>query len=107
MKYLCDQFPSLLQPGLDIRKIMKNEIFETKIKENEKQVWEALELVVTSFLRNKNDPDYKHIMEDMLEKFHVLRYKMSLKVHFLHSQLDYIPENISAARTRMRDFTKI
>ena len=66
------------------------------MKENEQQAWKAFKLLVTSFMGNKNDPDYKHIVEDMLETFKILGCKMSLKVNFLYPYLDCFPKNLVA-----------
>jgi hypothetical protein len=45
---------------------------------------------------NHKDPNYKQIVEKMLENFIALRCAMSLKVHFLNAHLDYFPENLGA-----------
>ncbi|GBL90588.1 hypothetical protein AVEN_179491-1 [Araneus ventricosus] len=101
-KYLCDQFPGLSETklkegvfiGPDIRKIMKDENFETKMETNERKAWESFKLIITSFLGNKKDPSYKSIVEEMIKNFKILVCSMSLKVHFLDSHLDYFPENL-------------
>ncbi|GBO02470.1 hypothetical protein AVEN_266198-1 [Araneus ventricosus] len=75
-KYFCDQFPGLFEAklkegvfvGPDIRKMMKDEHFETKMETNERKAWESFKLGCS----------------------------MSLKVHFLDSHLDYFPENLVA-----------
>ncbi|GBL92283.1 hypothetical protein AVEN_35833-1 [Araneus ventricosus] len=76
LKYLCHQFPGLSEAklkegafvGPDIRKMMKDENFETKMETNERKAWESFKLGCS----------------------------MSLKVHFLDSHLDYFPENLGA-----------
>ncbi|GBM93275.1 hypothetical protein AVEN_168041-1 [Araneus ventricosus] len=103
-KYLCDQFPGLSEAklkegvfvGPDIRKMMKDEDFETKMKINERKVWESFKLVITSFLVNKKDRNYKSIVEEIIKNVKILGCSMSLKVHFLDSHLDYFPENLGA-----------
>ncbi|GBN09015.1 hypothetical protein AVEN_90926-1 [Araneus ventricosus] len=105
-KYLCDQFPGLSEAklkegvfvGPDTNKIMKDENFETKMERNERKAWESYKLVITSFLENKKDPNYKSIVEEMIQIFKILGCSMSLKVHFLDSHLDYFPENLGAVR---------
>ncbi|GBN24438.1 hypothetical protein AVEN_39044-1 [Araneus ventricosus] len=80
-KYLCDQFPGLSEAklkegvfiGQDIRKIMKDENFETKMVTNERRALESFKLVITSFLGNKKDPNYKSIVEKMIKKFQDFR----------------------------------
>jgi hypothetical protein len=42
------------------------------------------------------DPDYVTIVANMLEKFKVLGYLMSLKINFFNSHLDFFPENLGA-----------
>ncbi|GBN98623.1 hypothetical protein AVEN_35122-1 [Araneus ventricosus] len=80
-KYLCDQFPCLSEAklkegvfmGREIRKIMKDENFETKMETFERKAWESFKLVITSFLGNKKDPNYKSIVEEMIKKFQDFR----------------------------------
>ncbi|GBM06214.1 hypothetical protein AVEN_269619-1 [Araneus ventricosus] len=74
--------------------MMKDENFETKMKTNERKAWESFKLVITSFLGNKKDPNYKSIVEEMIKNFKISGCSMSLKVHFLYSHLDYFPENL-------------
>ncbi|GBM51371.1 hypothetical protein AVEN_110820-1 [Araneus ventricosus] len=103
-KYLCDQFPGLSEAklkkcvfvGSDIRKMMKDEHFETKMETNERKARESFKLVITSFLGNKKDTNYKSIVKEMIKNFKILCCSMSLKVHFLDSQLVYFPENLGA-----------
>lgn len=45
------------------------------------------------FLGNK-DEHYEILVKEMLKNFKVLGCKMSLKLHFLYSHLDYFPENL-------------
>ncbi|GBL88376.1 hypothetical protein AVEN_103032-1 [Araneus ventricosus] len=83
--------------------MMKDENFETKkererdslsFETNERKAWESCKLVITSFLGNKTDPNYKSIVEEMIKNFKILGCSMSLKVHFLYSHLDYFPETL-------------
>ncbi|GFX31975.1 uncharacterized protein TNCV_3408891 [Trichonephila clavipes] len=60
-KYLCEQFHGLpdakLKEGIfvgpDIRKLLKDETFVTKMEMKGKNAWNSFKLVVTSFLGNK------------------------------------------------------
>ncbi|GBL90486.1 hypothetical protein AVEN_179413-1 [Araneus ventricosus] len=61
---------------------------------NEIKACESFKLVITSFLLNKKDPNYKSIVEEMIKNFKILGCSMSLKVHFLDSHLDYFSENL-------------
>lgn len=101
-RYLCGQFPGLSEAklkegifvGPDIRKLMRDPNFEDTIETKEKAAWTSFKLVVTGFLGNKKDPNYKTIVADMLDNFKKLGCNMSIKVHFLHSHLDYFPANL-------------
>ncbi|GBN86854.1 hypothetical protein AVEN_219813-1 [Araneus ventricosus] len=74
--------------------MMKDENVETKMETNERKAWEYFKLVITSFLGNKKDPNYKSIVENMIKNFKIFACSMSLKFPFLDSQSDYFPENL-------------
>ncbi|GFT92768.1 uncharacterized protein TNCV_739561 [Trichonephila clavipes] len=103
-KYLCEQFPGLsdakLKEGIfigpDIRKLLKDETFVTKKEMKEKNAWNSFKLVVTGFLGNKKDSNYKALVAELLQNYKILGCHMSVKVHFLHSHLDYFPETLGA-----------
>ncbi|GFT52492.1 uncharacterized protein TNCV_14681 [Trichonephila clavipes] len=96
-KYLCEQFPGLSNAklkevifvGPDIRKLLKDETFVTKMEMKEKKIaWNSFKLVATVFLGNKKDPNYKALVAELLQNYKILGCNMSVKVHFLHSHLD-------------------
>lgn len=48
-------------------------------------------------LENKSKrPDYKKIVNDMFNNFRKMGCNISLKLHYLHSYIDFFPENHSA-----------
>jgi hypothetical protein len=49
--------------------------------------------VPTNFLENIRAENYKELIEDMLTLYHKLGCNMSLKIHMLHSHLDFFPYN--------------
>ena len=59
-----------------------------------KKAWLSFAKVVSKFLGNTKDFDYKTIVENMLACFEALGCHMSLKVHFLHSYLGNFPQNL-------------
>ncbi|GBM90320.1 hypothetical protein AVEN_116310-1 [Araneus ventricosus] len=63
---------------------------------SERNAWKSFKLVITSFLGNIKDSNYRSIVEKMKKNFKILGCSMSLKVHFLDSHLDYFPENLGA-----------
>lgn len=66
------------------------------MNEKEKEAWNSFRDVVQKFLGNSKDPLYKTIVKRMLAAFEELGCNMSLKVHFLHSHVEYFPENLGA-----------
>jgi hypothetical protein len=80
----------------DIRKLLSDDLFETTMKTVEREASNAFKEVIAKFLGNYKDPNYKQIVEKMLEKFIALGCAMSLKVHFLIAHMDNFPEKFGA-----------
>ncbi|GFW62276.1 transposable element Tcb1 transposase [Trichonephila clavipes] len=85
-KYLCEQFPGLSDAklketifvGPDIRKLLKDETFVTKMEMKEKNAWNSFKLVVTGFFGNKKDPNYKALVAELLQNYKILGCNMSV-----------------------------
>lgn len=80
--------------GPQIRTAMKDENFITKMTTLEKEAWMSFRKVVENFLGNRRSDNYAELVADLLKNFQKLGCRMSLKVHFLHSHLDWFPENL-------------
>lgn len=101
-KYLYSKFPKLsdvkikegIFVGPDIRALMKDDNFIETMTTVEKKAWVSFKSVIENFLGNKRDHKYKEIVSTMLQNFKNLGCKMSLKVHFLFSHMDYFPDNL-------------
>ena len=101
-KYICEKFPIVSEAklkegifnGPDIRKLMSDAAFKSTMDEKEKAAWISFSEVVSKFLGNNKDPNYRKIVGDMLEAYKELGCNMSMKMHFLFSHLDYFPENL-------------
>ena len=73
----------------------------------EKNGWVAFSQVVNNFLGNTKSREYKKIVKTLLDNFHKLGCNMSVKVHFLHSHLEYFPENLGAlSEEQVKGFAK-
>ncbi|GFU24274.1 uncharacterized protein TNCV_3395931 [Trichonephila clavipes] len=76
-KYLCEQFPGLsdakLKEGIfvgpDIRKLLKDKMFVTKMEMKEKKAWNSFKLAVTGFLGNRNDSNDKALVAELLQNY--------------------------------------
>lgn len=80
--------------GPQIRELLKNEEFERLMTDKEKAAWQSFREVTKKFLGNNKDPDYKNIVSQMLTNFEKVGCLMNLKLHFLHSHIDYFPGNL-------------
>ena len=98
--YLAEKFPSLSQAkikegifiGPQIRKIVLNETFLTHLKRKEKVAFESFKKVCDNFPGNHRLENYVKVVKDLLSHYHDMGCNMSLKVHVLHSQLDFFAE---------------
>jgi hypothetical protein len=103
-KYMYQKFTALteekLKEGLftcpDIRKLMSDATFESTMNTTEKAAWQACRNVVTEYLGNTKDPNYANTVNKILDAFKDLVCNTSLKLHLLHSHLDYFPENLGS-----------
>lgn len=82
--------------GPVIKKLMTNENFMIKMEMKEKNACISFKLVVTGFIGIKKDPNYKTLVAEVLQNYKTLGCNMSIKVHFLHSHLDYFSQNLRA-----------
>ena len=101
LKYLTEKFPRLSEAkikrvfffvGPQIRKLFRDDMFNHLLQGDEKKAWDAVRLVSTNFLGNIGAENYKELIEDM-SLYRTLGCNMSLKIHMLHSHLDFFPDN--------------
>jgi hypothetical protein len=103
-KHICKKFTALTEAtlkkvvftGPDIRKPLSDATFEDTMFATEKTAWQGFRDDVTKFLGNMKDANYTNIVNKMLDGFKDLGCNMSLKLHFLHSHLDYFSENLGS-----------
>jgi len=72
---------------------MKDPNFDKSLTPKEKRAWTALKSIIQNFLGNHRSEDYQRIVTDLLKRFQALGARMSIKLHFLSSHLDYFPGN--------------
>jgi len=82
--------------GPQIRDLIKDEYFDTLLQGDEKAAWDSFKFVVKGFLGNRRAQNYKELVNNLLQSCQKLGCNMSLNMHFLHSHLDFFPENCSA-----------
>lgn len=80
--------------GPQIAKLMKDDQFEGKLNKKELRAWRAFKEVCFGFLGNHKSESYRRIITELLKAFRSMGCNMSLKIHFLHSHLDFFPDNL-------------
>jgi hypothetical protein len=103
-RYLAEKFPGISAAkinkgvfiGNQIRKLFTDEKFDHILSRNEKRACNNFRLVATNFLGNNKADNYKELVEYLLFSYEELGCNMSLKIHFLHSHLNFFPENCGA-----------
>ena len=73
---------------------MRNQEFGARLNPIELAAWNAMKSVVVNFLGNHRHEKYLDIVDSMLKAYEQLGARMSLKMHFLHSHLDFFPSNL-------------
>ncbi len=99
--YLKEKFPRVseakLQAGIfdgpQIRQLMKDVQFDQKLENVELDAWLAFKAIVEGFLGNYRSERYEQVVEDLLRSFQILGARMTVKLHFLNSHLEYFPDN--------------
>ena len=66
------------------------------MQSSELNAWNGFAAVVINFLGNTKADNYRVLVSKLLQAFQILGSNMSVKVHFLHSHVDYFPDNIGA-----------
>lgn len=66
---------------------MKDTNFDAQFSGSEKAAWEAFKVVVDTFLGKHKAPNYKTLAENVHKTFRNMGCKMTLKLHFLLSNL--------------------
>jgi hypothetical protein len=79
--------------GPQIRELLKDPNFDESMDDSERKAWLSFKSIVSSFLGNHRSTDYERVVNDLLKNYQTLGARMSIKMHFLSSHLDYFPEN--------------
>ena len=95
--YLWEKFPRLSEAklkediftGPQIREIIKDEYFDKPLQGDEKAAWASFKFVVKVFLGNRRAQNCEELVNKLLQSYQKLGCNMKLKIHFLHSHLDF------------------
>ena len=72
---------------------MKDPMFEEALSKAELSAWQSLKSVVINFLGNHRSAEYENEIKELLNCFRQIKARMSVKLLFLRSHLDYFPKN--------------
>ena len=82
--------------GPQIWEVLKDTDFEELLNLKELRAWEAFKSVCSGFLGNTRVPDYQACIEKLLKSHEDTECRMSLKIYFLNSLLNFFPSNLGA-----------
>lgn len=72
---------------------MKDKHFEEVLASIEVNAWFSFKQMVRNFLENSPSPEYEKVIQDLISSYQQLGSRISVKMHFLHSHLDYFLKN--------------
>jgi hypothetical protein len=101
-EYLCTQFPKISDAkikegifvGPQIREVLRDTEFVSTLEVKELRAWKAFKQICTNFLGNCRADNSGLIVQELLDAYQELGCRMSLKIHFLHSHLNFFPPNL-------------
>ena len=80
--------------GPQVRLMLQCKELEDKMTAREAGAWKAFREVVQNFLGNKRSNNYELLVNNLMEEYKTMRCRMSLKMHFLLSHLDFFSPNM-------------
>ncbi|UYV81377.1 hypothetical protein LAZ67_20000992 [Cordylochernes scorpioides] len=102
--YLKQKFSSISEAkikegifvGPQIREVQQDGNFQNSLNEVEAAAWNSFRNICKNFLGSVKAENYRDIVNDLLLSYKALGCNMCLKIHFLHSHLNFFPDNLGA-----------
>jgi len=73
---------------------MQDKQFDEDLNESERNAWLSFKRISKDVLVNHKAASYQDVLQDPLTSYKAMGCNMSLKIHFLESHLDILPENL-------------
>ena len=73
---------------------MQDQTFTASMTVAERAAWCSYVSVIQEFLGNTKASNYQNLVDVILHNSQALGSRMSIKLHYLFSHLDYFPENL-------------
>ena len=101
-KHIQEWFPKLseakvkggISVGPQVKRLMQSDSFLEKLSVVERRAWESFVFVLKGFLGNHKVPNFKDIVEELVDAYEKMGCRMSLKLHILHSHIDEFKDNL-------------
>ena len=74
--------------------MLASEELEEQMSDLERNAWQAFRMIVEGFHGNQRRDDYAMLVSNLIESYQKLGCRMSLKLYFLHSHLDFFRNNL-------------
>ena len=102
-QYVRNKFPNVsdakIKEGISRgplnMELMQENQFDKDLNETERNTWLSFKRTCKDFLKNHKAANYRDDVQDLLTLYKAMGCNMSLKIHFLESNLDFFPENLS------------
>ena len=65
-------------------------------QEKELRAWNSFRTICTNFLGSRKSQNYRKEIPDLLEAYQQTGSRVTLKIHLLHSHLNYFLDNLGA-----------
>ena len=86
--FLKQEFPHI-SDGSQIRELLNNPNFDKSIHDIKRKAWHSFKSIVSNHLSQ----EYELVVNELLNNYQALSARMSIKMHFFSSYLDYFPED--------------
>ena len=80
--------------GPQIRKLIKDPAFVRSMDSKQAAAWTSFVEVTQGFLGNTRVPYAEQLVRKMLNAYRAMGCRMIIKLHYLHSHLDWFPKNL-------------
>ena len=87
---------ALVFVGLQVRRMLSSEPLWRTVKLVEEWAWNASKNAVRGFLGNIRTDNYEDLISELVESYRSMGWKMSLKLHYLHSHIEFFLPNLGA-----------
>ena len=75
--------------GPQIRELIKDDCFDTLLRDDERAAWDNFKFVLKGFSEKRRAQNFEELVNNLLQICQKLGCHMPLKIHFLHSHLDF------------------